>query len=163
MDIGMEERGKYATTPAPAGGTQERLVVRGADDLHVLGRFMRALLLNFLREPRKVKAIEKLDLVVAMDPTGHPDSALTMTFRGGHVTLEGGVAPKPDIVLRCEPAVLMKLARMPAGPAAIKFLRTHEGKDIMARMRSGELRIKGIARHPLGMMKFSKFLAPSAG
>jgi hypothetical protein len=147
----------------PTGEPQGRLVVKDADNLHVLGRFMRALLLNQLKESRKVEVMEKLNLAVAIDPSGHPDSALTMTFHGGRVTLEGGVAPRPGIVLKCEPAVLMKLARMPAGPAAIKFLMTPEGKELIGRMRSGELKIKGVARHPLGMMKFADFLAPIDG
>lgn len=149
-------------TTMPTEEPQEMLVVKDAENLHLLGRFMRALLLNQLREPRKVKIIKRLDLAVAMHPTGHEESAMTVTFSGGRVMLESGVVPNPDIVLRCEPAVLMKLARVPAGPAALKFLMTHEGKDLVARMRSGELRIKGVARHPLGMMRFADFLAPGA-
>lgn len=159
----MANRRRHAAVAVLAGEPQERLLVRDAENLHVLGRFFRAMFLNLLREPRKMQTIEKLELVVAIDPTGHPESALTVTFSGGRIFLEGGIAPKPDIVLRCEPAVLMKLARMPAGPAAIKFLGTHEGKDLIARMRSGELKIQGITRHPLGMKRFSEFLAPSAG
>jgi hypothetical protein len=86
-----------------------------------------------------------------------------VTFSRGQVVLEGGIAHEVDIRLRCEPAVLMKLARVPAGPAAIKFMRTHEGKDIIARMRSGDLKVQGFFRHPLGMMRFADFLAPSVG
>lgn len=147
----------------PAGDPRERLVVKDAENLHVLGRFFRAMVLDLLKDPRKVRMLEKLDLVVAIDPPAHPDSALTVGFSRGRVMLESGIAPDPDIRLMCEAAVLMKLARVPAGPAAIKFLRTHEGKTIVAMMRSGELKIKGVARHPLGMMGFSKFLAPSVG
>jgi hypothetical protein len=139
------------------------LLVKDAENLHLLGRFVRALLLSQLKEPSKVKVIEKLDLAVAIDPTGYEENALTVTFREGRVALECGVAPKPDIVLRCEPAVLLKLARVPAGPAAIKFLITPEGKDLVTRMRRGELKIRGVARHPLGMMRFADFLAPANG
>ena len=143
----------------PAGGPRERLVVSGADDLHVLGRFFRAMILNLLKDPGKVRMLDKLNLVVAIDPPGHADNALTVGFSHGRVMLRSGVVD-PDIRLICEPAVLMKLARVPAGPAAVKFLRTHEGRGIIARMRSGDLKIKGVARHPLGMMGFAKFLAP---
>jgi hypothetical protein len=147
----------------PAGGSQERLVVKGAEDLHVMGRFFRAMVLNLLKDPAKVRILDKLDLVVAIDPPAHPDSALTVGFSDGRVILESGIAPDPDIGLACEAAVLMKLARVPAGPAAMKFLRTYEGKALIAMMRSGELKVRGVVRHPLGMMRFSKFLAPSSG
>jgi len=145
-----------------AGGSRERLVVSGVEDLHVLGRFFQAMILNLMKDPGKVRILDKLDLVVAIDPPGHADNALTVGFSGGRVVLQSGVVD-PDIRLICEPAVLMKLARVPAGPAAIKFMRTHEGKDLIARMRSGDLKIRGIARHPLGMMGFARFLAPNAG
>ena len=147
----------------PDGGPRERLLVRGAENLDVLGRYFQAMLLNQLKDASKIRTVEGLDLVVAIDPPDHPRSALTVTFSRGRVILEGGAATEPDIRLICEPAVLMKLARVPAGPAAIKFMRTYEGKDLIARMRSGELKIKGIMRHPLGMMRFADFLAPSAG
>lgn len=144
------------------GEYRNRLVVKDADGLHVMGRFVRALLLNQLREPCKVKVMEKLNLAVAIDPAGYEGSALTMTFGGGRVVLERGMVTKADVVLRCEPAVLMKLARMPAGPAAVKFFVGSEGRDLISRMLSGDLKIKGVARHPLGMMKFANFLAPPA-
>jgi hypothetical protein len=158
----MEKRRSNAMTVTQTGDPRERVLVRNAEDLHVLGRFFRAMILNLLKDPEKVRKLDKLDLVVAIDPPAHPDNALTVGFSGGRVVLQSGVVD-PDIRLMCEAAVLMKLARVPAGPAAIMFLRTHEGKDLIARMRSGELKIQGIARHPLGMKRFSEFLAPSAG
>lgn len=161
--MNTEGRRDVAAAAVSTAEPREMLVVSGAEDLHVLGRFFQAMLLNMLKDPDKRKAAAKMDLAVAIDPPGHPDCALTSTFRGGKVILEGGVAPGADIVLRCEAAVLMKLARMPAGPAALRFLMTHEGKVLIARMRSGELKIKGIARHPLGMMRYAKFLAPGMG
>jgi hypothetical protein len=136
-------------------------MVEDEENLHLMGRFFRAMLLNLLKDPGKLRILDKLDLVVAIDPPAHPDSALTVNFSGGQVILEGGIAPDTDIRLMCEPAVLMKLARVPAGPAAVKFMMTHEGKDLIAGMRSGDLKIKGIVRHPLGMMRFADFLAPS--
>jgi hypothetical protein len=151
-----------AMTTAPAGESQEILVVKDAEKLNPLGQFFRTMLMNLLKEPGKVRIAEKLNLVVAIDPTESKDNSLTITFSKGHVVLQDGIMPNPDIKIKCELAVLMKLARVPAGPAAIKFLWTSDGKDLIAKVRSGELKIKGIIRHPLGMMKFSKFLAPKS-
>ncbi len=156
-----ERRGKAEA--AGALDPRELIEVKDAEGLHLLGRFFQAMLINLLRDPRKLRTLGKLDLAVAIDPPGHPDDALTSTFRGGRVVLEKGASPGADIVLRCEAAVLMRLARVPAGPAAIKFMRTHEGKDLLARLRSGELKIRGAARHPLGMKRFAGLLAPGKG
>ena len=163
MEQGMKmaKKREQAADVAQVGGPQDRLMVKDAENLHLMGRFFRAMILNLLKDPGKLRILDRLDLVVAIEPPAHPDNTLTVTFSRGQVVLEKGIASEVDIRLRCEPAVLMKLARVPAGPAAIKFMRTHEGKDIIARMRSGELKIKGIVRHPLGMMRFADFLAPS--
>jgi hypothetical protein len=160
--VNIESCRGRAAIAAPAGETRDRLVVRDVEELHVLGRFFQAMLLNLLKDPLKIRDLERMDMVVAIDPPTHPESALTLVFSGGRVMLDSGISTRPDIVLRCEAAVMMKLARVPAGPAALKFLRTHEGKAILARMRSGELKIRGVARHPLGMKRFAEFLAPSA-
>lgn len=142
-------------------GLEGRLLVKDKDNLHLLGRFFQAMVLNFLKEPAKVRAIKGFNLTVAFDPTGHPNNALTLTFMNGRVILEKGINPDTDMKIMCEPAVMMKLSRVPAGPAIIKFLMTAEGRDIAKRLFTGDLKIKGIARHPLGMMKLSKFLGPS--
>jgi hypothetical protein len=152
---------KQAAAPAPVDIPEERLTVVDEENLDALGRFMKALILNFLEDPGKIEVIETLNLAVAIEPINHPESALTMTFSHGHVVLENGIVPNPDIKVRCEPAVLLKVARMPAGPAAIKFLRSPAGKDIIDRFRSGELQVKGIPTHLPGIMKFSKLVAPT--
>ncbi|NPV60548.1 MAG: hypothetical protein HPY75_12930 [Actinobacteria bacterium] len=156
----MSTRGREAGDVTIPRDPRERVVVAGAEGLHLLGRFFQAMLLNHLKDPRKVRTMDKLNLVVAVAPPVHRDCALTLAFSEGRVTLEGGVPPRPDVVLEGEPAMLMKLARMPAGPAALRFLRTHEGRAVIAALRSGELRIRGAARHPLGMMRFARLLAP---
>lgn len=159
--VKMADRRRQKADVAPAGGPQERLLVKDEENLHLMGRFFRAMFLNLLKDPGKLRILDKLDLVVAIDPPDHPDSTLTINFSSGQVILEEGIAPDTDIRLRCEPAVMMKLTRVPAGTAAVKFMRMHEGKALIARMRSGDLKIKGIVRHPLGMMRFADFLAPS--
>jgi hypothetical protein len=156
-------RRKRAVTSMPAGEPQERLVVRDAENLRPLGLFFQAMILNLLKDPRKVRTIDKMHLAVAIAPTGYEDNALTVTFANRQVILQNGVSSNADIKIMCELAVLMELARVPAGPAAVKFLRTHEGKDLINKVLSGELKIKGVVTHPLGMMKFGEFLAPGSG
>ena len=142
-------------------GQAERLEVRDKEHLHVLGRFFQAMLLNFLKMPGKVRAIKRLKLSVAFDPAGHPENAVTVTFARGRVILEPGIRLDASIRIKAEPAVLMKLSRLPAGPAVVKFLMQPEGRDLITRVTSGQLKIQGMVRHPLGMLSFAKFMAPN--
>lgn len=154
------ERAAAAASPATGGDAEARLVVKGPGELNPLGRFMRALLLNLLKDPERLRAAERMDLKVAIEPPGHLDSAVTLSFSGGRVILENGAAPEADIRIASEVAMLIRLARMPAGLAALRFLGTHEGRSLLAALRTGELRLKGVMRHPLGMMRFSSFMGP---
>lgn len=155
----MAARAENSLAPIASRACRERLVVKDEENLGVMGRFMRAMLLNLLKDPAKVKVMEKLDLVVCLRPPSHPESSLTLTFAGGRVMLENGFHPGADMVISCEPALLIRLGRMPAGPAALGFLRSHEGRSLLAAACRRELKIKGLVRHPLGMMRFSKFMS----
>jgi len=143
-----------------ATGPHELLKVVDEERLDQLGRFFKAMLLDQLKKPEKVRLLRKMDESVVIDPDGHPESALTITFNGGAVVLESGAARDADLRLQCTGITLMKLARVPAGPRALKFMSGPAGKDILSGLRSGDLKIRGIAMHPLAMMRFANFLAP---
>lgn len=159
----VRECAAAAASTVAGGETESRLVVKEPGELNLLGRFMRALLLSLLKDPERMRVAERMDLKVAIEPPGHPENALTLSFSGGRVILENGAAPEADIRIVSEVAMLIRLARMPAGPAALRFLFTHEGRSLLAALRAGELRLKGVMRHPLGMMRFSSFMGPKPG
>lgn len=154
---------KRTTTPGDAAyvGAEERLIVKEKENLHDLARFFQAMMLNFLKSPGKLRAIRRLNLTIAFIPPSHPDSAVTLTFARGQVILANRLARNPDLKLLAEVIILMKIARVPAGTAMLRFLGTPGGKDIIARVRKGELKIQGIFRHPLSAMRFVKFMAPN--
>ncbi len=154
-------KAKNETAVMQNGLPEDCLIVRDRENLHLLGRFIQAMLLGFLKKPGKVRVIERTRLVVAFDPGGPPDKGLTVSFNHGRVFIEGGIKPGVQIRITGEPAILMMLSRMPAGWPLIKYFMSYEGKDLIQRIRSGELKLKGVLRHPVGMMKFSKIMAPN--
>ena len=143
------------------GSSRGLLRVKGEESLDEFGRFFHAMLLDLLRDPDKDRMLRKMNVSVAIEPKRHPESALTITFRGGIVVLESGAARDAEIRLNCTGVALMKLARVPAGPRALKFMSGPAGREIITELRSGDLKIHGIARHPRGMMRFANFLAPA--
>lgn len=163
MEVNRKTSSQNAVPEVPRGReTKELLIVRNKGNSHLLGRFFQAMILNFLKKPDKLRTIKEMDLIVAFDPMGHSGNTLTLHFTSGHVVLECGIKAKPDITIMGEPSILMMLSRMPAGLLpVIGYFRTYEGKDLIARFWSGELKIKGILKHPLGMMQFAKVMAPN--
>ena len=143
------------------GNSRVRLIVEDKEHLHLLGRFFQAMMLNLLKKPGKVRIIEKTSLVVTFEPTGHPENGLTMSFARGRVILACGLKPNAEIKITAEPMVLMMLSRVPAGVAVIPYLTTYEGRNLITRLKSGELKLKGPLKHPLKMMKFAKIMSPN--
>lgn len=151
---------RTAGTGSPPCSPEERLMVKDEEHLSGLGAIMKSLIGEFLKEPAKVKILDTMNLVLAIEPTDQPETAITFTFSNGYVIIEPGVVPNPDIKIMCTLEVLLQVSQMPAGPAALKYMQTPEGKELAGKFRTGELKIQGLATHPMGMMKFSKFLAP---
>lgn len=146
----------------PAGGPDERVLVKDEENLSGLGSLMKALITQMLADPSKLALLDTMNVAVAIEPVEQPESAVTMTFSSGYVILEPGVVPCPDIHIVTDMEALMQMAGMGQGLAALKFLTGPEGKKLIEKFRSGRLQLKGIASHPAGMMKFSRFLAPPA-
>lgn len=143
----------------PAGGPGERLIVRDPERLSGLGEIMKALLSQLLQDPAKMDILNTLSLVVSIEPKEAPETAITMSFSDGYAVIEPGVVGQPDIHIICEMEVLMKMSQMGSGLEAIKFLQSPEGKELVKKFRTGEVKIKGLGAHPIGMMKFSRLLS----
>jgi len=143
----------------PAGGPEERMLVKDEENLSGLGSIMRSLIIEFLKNPRKARLLNEINLVLAIEPVEQPETAITITFSGGYVVIEPGVAPSMDIKLVCDYETVTRMAKMGAGMEAVKFLNTPDGKNLARKFASGECRIEGAVAHPVEMMKFGKFLA----
>lgn len=147
----------------PAGEAGERVIVKDEENLSGLGSIMLALFTQMLEDPAKLAILDGLNLSLAIEPIEQPETAITMTFSDGYVILEPGVAPDIDIHLVCEVPVLMQMATVGSGLAAARFMASPEGRELAGKFRRGELKVKGLAKHPVAMMRFTRFLAPAGG
>lgn len=144
----------------PAGGPEERILVKDEENLSGLGAIMQSVIGELLKNPAKIDVLNTLNLVLAIEPVEQPETAITLTFSDGYIVIEPGVVPSPDIKLVCDYEALMQMASMGAGLNAIKFLSTPDGQKLAKKFATGQCRLEGAVSHPLAMMKFSKFLSP---
>jgi hypothetical protein len=137
----------------------ERVVVKDEDNMGGVGLVMENMIEKYLDDPDKVRILNSLNLVIAIEPIEEPESAITMTFSGGCVVIEPGILPGFDIKLTCDYDVLMALPQMGVGLQTIRFMMTPEGQEVLTKLMSGQVKIKGIALHAPEMLKLSMFLA----
>ncbi len=145
----------------PAGSPEERILVKDEEGLSGLGQIMRGLISELVKNPGKLRVLDTLNLVLSIEPTEQPETAITLTFSDGYVVIEPGVVPSPDIKLVTDYEALMQMANIGQGPAALKFLASPDGQKMIQKFATGRCRLEGLASHPVAMMKFSRFLAPS--
>ena len=146
----------------PAGGPEERVVLKDEENIGGLGAIMGALIKELLKDPEKIALLDRMNLTLAIEPTEMPETAITLTFSDGYIVVEPGVVPDRDIQISTTMEILMQIAGMGSGLDALKFFQTPEGKQLVEKVRGGDLKIKGLTSHPVAMLKFSKFLSPSA-
>jgi hypothetical protein len=146
----------------PAGGPDERVILKDEENIGGLGSIMGALVKELLKNPEKLALLDRMNLILAIEPTEMPETAITLTFSDGYIVIEPGVVPEPDIHISTTMEILMQMSGMGSGLDALKFFQTPEGKQFMEKVRAGDLKIKGLTSHPIAMMKFSKFLSPNA-
>lgn len=157
---GLGEMENTQLSTAGAGDGKKVIGTAEGVELNILGRFLRAMLLSLVKDPEKKNALERMKLVVSLEPLRHPDQSVTLDFGRGRVTLENGASPRADIRISGEVAMLMMLSRVPFGLDMLKYIRTREGRSLVAAIISRDLRIKGAMRHPLQMLRFSKLMSP---
>lgn len=144
------------------GASNGKEMIRAGEgaEPNLLGRYLRAMLLNLVRVPEKKKVLERMKLIVSLEPPQHPDQSATLFFDRGRVTLENGASPRADIRIAGEAAMLMMLSRVPFGLDMLKYMRKYEGKSLVAAILSRDLRIRGALRHPLKIARFSRLMSP---
>jgi hypothetical protein len=145
----------------PAGGPEERILVKDAENLSGLGQIMQGLISELLKDPAKIRILNTLNIVLSIEPVEQPETSITMTFSDGYIVIEPGVVPSPDIKLVVDYETLMQMANMGSGLAAVQFVMTPEGQKLLQKFMSGKCRVEGLAFHPVAMLKFSQFLAPA--
>ncbi len=141
---------------------EDRLKLEDEENLSGVGLVMENMVGGYLQDPDKVRILNGINLKIAIEPIEEPESAITMTFSNGCVTIAPGVAPDRDMKLACDYDVLMELPKMGAGLQTVQYLMTPEGQEVVKKFMSGQIKVEGLLHAP-EVLKLSMFLAVSPG
>jgi len=138
---------------------EERVQLKDEENMGGVGLVMENMISKFTDDPAKVSILDRIDMVIAIEPVEEPESAISMTFKCGRVLIEPGIAPGYDIKLSCDYDVLMALPSMGVGLQTVKYLATPEGQEVLHKLLSGKVKISGKVLHLPEMLKLSMLLA----
>jgi hypothetical protein len=115
------------------------------------------LLDEHLEDPARRRQLRALRAVVGLSATD-AGVALTLAFRGGHLTLYDGLRGDADVVIeaRGEQLVQLSLTSLWLG---YPHLLNARGRALARDLLSGRLRIRGLLFHPLLVARLARLLA----
>jgi ubiquinone biosynthesis protein UbiJ len=94
-----------------------------------------------------------------IDLTGRDaEVAISLRFAEGIVEIANGVAGDAHLAVEADAAALLDLARAPLRFGFPDALHT-DGRAVLAALARGDLRVRGLLRHPVRLARFSKLLS----
>ena len=121
---------------------------------------IREMLTAYFKLPIKKSIADRLKVTLALQDIGKEDRAATATFNGSDVTIRNGVCADAGVILQLDMNLLMKLNSVGYGLEMLKFPFTEDGKEIIGALRKGKIKPRGVAKHPLQMIRFGRLLLP---
>jgi len=84
--------------------------------------------------------------------------AITLRLTPGRVTVADGLAGRPQLLVRTDSETLMELSSAPLRLGLPDAL-SPEGRAVLAKLRSGRLRVRGMLLHPAMLSRLNRLLS----
>jgi hypothetical protein len=86
------------------------------------------------------------------------DVAVSIRLYRGTVTVRNGVVGRPDVLIRANSDDLVGMSAVPLR-FGLPDLRTKEGRDVNRKFLKGQLKVKGLLRHPGKLARLNKLMS----
>ena len=84
--------------------------------------------------------------------------AITIRLAPGRVTITGGVAGRPQLLIRTDSGTLMELSSTPLR-FGLPDPSTEEGRKALSKLRTGELKVRGMVLHTGLLSRLNRLLS----
>jgi hypothetical protein len=98
---------------------------------------------NVEGRPEKRRDFESLRARVGVFVTDI-EEGVTLEFQGGRLLVHNGLQPGRDLTIRADAGTVMQLSNVSIGFARMPNYLDSTGRDVVAKMLSGKLRIDGL-------------------
>lgn len=136
----------------------DRVVVEpGLDGLGaMLGDLVRG---NLERDPARASLLDGVSGTINVRARD-ADVAVGLEFAGGTLHVFGRPFKRAGLDIASDSGTLMEMSSVPLR-FGLPDLATQRGRDVLKKMMRGDLRVRGIAAHPVLMTRLQRLLAVS--
>jgi hypothetical protein len=132
-------------------------LVEGAEEIGLAVMLQDLLTQNIEQHPHKLPDFKKLNIPIGLI-VADVAIKLTLEFSGGALIIHPGIKDQPGLRITADSNTIMNLSnqRIRWG---LPYYFDQTGKEIMAAMKSGRLKIKGMVKHFPSLVRLSRIMS----
>jgi hypothetical protein len=111
---------------------------------------------NLTAHPERVSLLRKRATYAIVAPD--VNVAVSIRLYQGTVTVRNGVVGRPNVVIRANSDDLMSLSAVPLR-FGLPDVKTKEGREVNRKLLKGQLKVKGMLRHPGKLARLNKLMS----
>jgi len=112
---------------------------------------------NIEQNPHKLTDFKKLDIAIGLD-VFDVEIQLTLVFSGSMLTILPGIIGQPELNITADSSTIMNLSNQKI-KWGLPYYFDETGRDIMAAMKSHQLRVAGMFAHFPSLIRFSRVMS----
>jgi hypothetical protein len=133
------------------------LLDNGARDVGLAEMMFNLIRQNLEQKPQRLSSFRALNsnvVIVARDI----DITVTLAFKGGELTIYNGIVGKADLKIIADHDAILGLSLINIFMGLPNYL-DRTGRDILKKLLLGNLKIKGMLKHPLQLIHLTKIFS----
>ncbi len=129
----------------------------GAKDAGLAEMLFNLLRQNLEQKPQKISSFEALDSNVVM-VARDIDITVTLSFKRGELKIYDGVVGNPDLEIIADHDAILELSLINIRMGLPNYF-DKTGRNVLKKLLLGDLKIKGLLRHPLQLTHLTKIFS----
>ena len=112
---------------------------------------------NLEQNPHKAADFVKMNIAIGLAITD-ADIVITMAFAHGTLTIHPGLVGRPGLRIEAEADTIMNLSNVTL-KWGLPYYFDETGQEILAAMKTKRLKIKGMVRHFISLVRLSRVMS----
>ena len=129
----------------------------GAEEIGLAVMLQDLIVQNIAQNPHKAADFKKLNILIGLQ-VSDAEINLTLEFADNILTIHPGIQKQPELKITADSEAIMNLSNQKI-KWGLPYYFDETGREIMAAMQSGRLKVKGMVAHFPSLIRFSRVMS----
>ena len=132
-------------------------LAEGAEEMGLAVMLQDLIVQNVEQNPHKLTDFKKLNIAIGLE-VSDVEIILTLEFKDNTLTIQPGIKNLPALNITADSGTIMNLSNQKI-KWGLPYYFDETGKEILAAMKSGRLKVKGMIFHLPSLIRFSRVMS----